>query len=114
MIMTGSGACARSGEIGFPGSAQADQLRGGERRPQDLKALRVELRRQDADLVTSPPGRAMLLAKPTPTKSFAYARGGDGGGGVPEHAEAERLRAHEHASSGIWAALLAHADELIE
>ena len=64
--------------------------------------------------MTSLLGRAMLLAKPTPTKSFAYAHGGDGGGGVPEHAEAERLRAHEHASSGIWAALLAHADELIE
>ena len=38
MIMTGSGARGDTvGEIGFPGSAQADQLRGGERRPQDLK-----------------------------------------------------------------------------
>ena len=69
MIMTGSGA---QGVVG-PSTRirnRRDQLRGRERRPQDLKALRVELRRQDADPLTLPPCRAMLLAKPTPTKSI--------------------------------------------
>ena len=105
--------CHRSGKIGFPGSA-IRPTSFAEGRCRISRRFRVELRRQDADPRDVAAGPRHAPRKATPAKSFADAHGGDGRGGVPEHAEAERLRAHEHASFGIRAALLARADEVIE